>query len=574
MTAEARADGLRRQHRRQQGRPFAAFDRRLVPPRAAQAGQGFGQGRAGLALPQRFGRRQHLSRGNRGVEQGAGRRAFRHQHDEARRRGVEPVDQGHRALGIARILRLHRTDACAQGLQAGDGLEAAQVLAIEASRRVEQIGARLAQGAQRVLQQRQQIDRAEATVDRRAERAQQRGRGRVDQRLACRIVDVDVPALELGGDAARQLAIGRDQRGRPPLRVQRLAQRQGDHGRLLVRTRAVDTRDVIERRGIRPRPGLAGFGRPHQFRHQDPPRPVAAAAGPVRHGSPLDAEAGEQFVQSELRMGGIEPTPALLVDLPIESGQHDDALRQPGDDAQQFARGRLRSGRARGDHRRAGRRRLPARGPGPDGAAAPFNGIDLAALGQHGRPRGADDFQEGEGASPMLGEIAGDEIGEAAEVDALDRQLVEQAAQFARELERLRRRLGDRMALVVAEGRHELGQQGLARRGVDGRRQGERGVVARRQVPLAVVDVAQRRHARQDRGRPPGRAQESLAQRSHRAPRRHQDQDIRQGQRIAAVLGQHALRELVGEAMVDADGEDAVHPSRRSAWARAAGVPM
>ena len=39
------------------------------------------------------------------------------------------------------------------------------------------------------------------------------------------------------------------------------------------------------------------------------------------------------------------------------------------------------------------------------------------------------------------------------------------------------------------------------------------------------------------------------------------------------MLGQHALRQLVGEAAVDADGEDTLHPSTRSASARAAGVP-
>jgi hypothetical protein len=193
-----------------------------------------------------------------------------------------------------------------------------------------------------VLQQCQEIDRAEAAVDRGTERPQQRGRRRIGERLTGRIVDVDVPAPELGRDAARQFAIGGDQRGGAARRIQRFAQRQRDRHRLLVRGCAVGARDMIERRRIRARPGLAGFRRPHQFGDQLPPRPVApAAAGPVRHCRPRDAQRAQKFMQAELRMRGIELFPARVIHLAIQPGQHDSAARQAGDRRQQIARRRL-----------------------------------------------------------------------------------------------------------------------------------------------------------------------------------------------------------------------------------------
>ena len=71
---------------------------------------------------------------------------------------------------------------------------------------------------------------------------------------AGRIVDLDVPAPQLGRDAARQIAVGRDQGGGAAVVLQRLAQRQRDDQRLLVRRRAIGARHMLERRRRRPRP--------------------------------------------------------------------------------------------------------------------------------------------------------------------------------------------------------------------------------------------------------------------------------------------------------------------------------
>ena len=88
--------------------------------------------------------------------------------------------------------------------------------------------------------------RSSTAVD---QRAQQRRRRRVGQRRAGRIVDLDVPAPEFGGDAARQFAVGRDQGRRAAFVLQRLAQRQGDDQRLLVRRRAIGARHMLQRGG-------------------------------------------------------------------------------------------------------------------------------------------------------------------------------------------------------------------------------------------------------------------------------------------------------------------------------------
>src|SRR5678815_209735 len=87
------------------------------------------------------------------------------------------------------------------------------------------------------------------------------------------------------------------------------------------------------------------------------------------------------------------------------------------------------------------------------------------------------------------------------------------------------------------------------------------------------VLAAYRREPRQQGWLAVRGAQEGLAQRAHRAAGRQQDQDIGELQRIAAEFGQYAGRQLVGEAAVDADGEDSLHRSSASASGSACSVP-
>ena len=408
-----------------------------------------------------------------------------------------------------------------------------------------------------MLQQGEQGHGREALVDDADQRLQQAGGRRVAKRRARRIVDVDVPAPELGGDPAREAAVRRHQGGGLALFLQDPAQRQGNDQCLLMRRRAVGARHVLERGSERADPFLGGLGRAHQLGDQQMPR-RACAARPVGNVAPLAPQRLQELAQAELRMGLVEFHPASIVHVAVEAGQHDLALRQAGDDRQQLARGRLRAGGAGGDHRRGRRLLAPAHRLGADRLGAPLDGVDLAAFGQHPRPCFADDGEELQGALPVAGEVALDQAFQPVEGDAFDGELVEQSAELARQRQGLRGRLGNGL-LAVGEGRDQLCQQRVALGGLDGGRQGERAAVTRRHLPFAFVDIAQRRHARQDRGLAVGGAQEGLAQRPHRTAGRQQDQHVGQRQRIAAILRQHAHRQLVGEATVDGDGEDA-HP--------------
>ncbi len=71
---------------------------------------------------------------------------------------------------------------------------------------------------------------------------------RLGERAAGGIVDADAPGLEPHGDAAREQAVGRDQRGRAPRRLRRLAQDQRHHLGLVLRRRRLDEADAGERR--------------------------------------------------------------------------------------------------------------------------------------------------------------------------------------------------------------------------------------------------------------------------------------------------------------------------------------
>ena len=130
-------------------------------------------------------------------------------------------------------------------------------------------------------------------------------------------------------------------------------------------------------------------------------------------------------------------------------------------------------------------------------ARAAVECVDPAEVRQDGRPVLADDGEEAQGAQPVAREIFFDQRFQLLERHAVDRQFVEQARELAGKLQRLRRRLGDRLAPIVPETGDEFGEQRFAFGRFDGRRQGEGGAVSGGGLPVAVVDVAQRSHVRQ-----------------------------------------------------------------------------
>ena len=442
MAAEAWADDLGLEHGGEQGGPLAAGDGILARPGRAQARQRVGQRFAGIAGPQRVGRSDGLGGGDGGVEQGVRRGAGLHEGRQRRCRCLHPVDQLVHGKPVRQVAEAGLVDAGADRRQARHGLQPAQALAIEPARGVEHGGAVAAQRAQRMLQQGEQGDGREALVDDADQRLQQAGGRRVAKRRARRIVDVDVPAPELGGDPAREVTVRRHQGGGLALFLQDPAQRQGNDHCLLMRRRAVGARHVLERGSERADPFLGGLGRAHQLGDQQMPR-RAGAARPVGNVAPLAPQRLQELAQAELRMGLVELHPASIVHVAVEAGQHDLALRQAGDDRQQLARGRLRAGGAGGDHRRGRRLLAPAHRLGADRLGAPLDGVDLAAFGQHPRPCFADDGEELQGTLPVAGEVALDQAFQPVEGDAFDGELVEQSAELARQRQGLGGRLGN-----------------------------------------------------------------------------------------------------------------------------------
>ena len=150
---------------------------------------------------------------------------------------------------------------------------------------------------------------ARSSRRRRDQRAQQGGRRRVGQRCARRIVDVDGPAPEFGGDPARELAVGRDQGGGLPSSFSVSRNAKAIDQCFLMGRRAIGARHMLERRCAAARPGLGGLCRPHQFGDQQMPR-RSAAARPVGDVVALTPERLQEFAQAELRMRFVELFPA------------------------------------------------------------------------------------------------------------------------------------------------------------------------------------------------------------------------------------------------------------------------
>src|SRR5258708_2811174 len=115
-----------------------------------------------------------------------------------------------------------------------------------------------AAGRERVFQQRKQRHRRELFGRGARGQRKERARRRARQFFSSRIIDCHVPAGELRGDAAREPAIRRDQRCRPSLGLQGLAQSAGDHHRFLARILRFDQCEAFQR-GRDLAPALEGF---------------------------------------------------------------------------------------------------------------------------------------------------------------------------------------------------------------------------------------------------------------------------------------------------------------------------
>ena len=165
-------------------------------------------------------------------------------------------------------------------------------------------------------------------------------------------------------------------------------------------------------------PALGRARRAHRFGYE------AARARERRWRSPSGstslaphAEPLEQQLQAVLRMAGAgrlalarsDRRPAVRVEILVEAGQHDGAVRQPRDRGEQRRGRRHRAGRARGDHRR--RRALREQAAPPRARISRSRrvaGIEQPALaprcaGQNSRG----DPQEFQRDLPVAGEVGG-----------------------------------------------------------------------------------------------------------------------------------------------------------------------
>ena len=94
-------------------------------------------------------------------------------------------------------------------------------------------------GGERMLQRGEQRHRRQRVVGKIEHEAQKGAGRRAVERHAGRVVDVDRPAPQFGGDAAGQLAVRGDQRRGRAGGVERPAQQHRDRHRLVLRIDAV-----------------------------------------------------------------------------------------------------------------------------------------------------------------------------------------------------------------------------------------------------------------------------------------------------------------------------------------------
>ena len=193
--------------------------------------------------------------------------------------------------------------------------------------------------------------------------------GRSPERLAAGIIDLDVPAFELGADAAGEIAVGRDQRASRVGHLQRLAHTDRQRQRFFSLMRGFDDSDAVECRrervaegGLKFAPMVGRVGGTQRFGNE------ARARGERRrrraefdHIASRNAEHRDQPLQCCLRMtetalGAVRARvgdlgPGLVVHVAVEARQHDRALRVMRDCGEQLRRRFIGAGGTHGDHR-------------------------------------------------------------------------------------------------------------------------------------------------------------------------------------------------------------------------------
>ncbi len=417
-----------------------------------------------------------------------------------------------------------------------------------------------------MLQRGEQRQRRQALARQIEHQAQEDAGRRLVEGHAGGIVDLDVPAPQLGGDATREPAVGRDQRRGVAGLLQALAQQEGDDRGFFLRAGAVEPHQPVERRRIEAgetAPAVALRRRPQRLGDEAPSHAAAARKSRRRPGAEigrLDLEPAQQPRREVLRMcriGG-NLAPALGVDRAIDVGQHHGAVRQAGDDGEEIGDCGHAAGDPGGDDRVARRLAAPRLGLRRQHAVAPLRRIEAADLREQLWPMLGEDGEEGEALLPMLGVVRGHQGREPRQVAAFALHLVEEARQLARERRRLA--CGQRPAAARASpAEHETGEQELAPQLRHRWRDVEAGLACRvlaEEHQLLGIDIADGHEARQQQRLAAAGAQEGLAQGARRPARRQQNGLARQRQRIMAGLGEQPRHQRVEKRQIRGDGED------------------
>ena len=290
------------------------------------------------------------------------------------------------------------------------------------------------------------------------------------------------------------------------------------------------------------------------------PRRALAA---VRRGAPSastcvarDADAREQRLHGELRMAEARrrrarrlpaiSLPGRLVEIGVEAGQHQGAVRQLGDGGEQLGGRRHRAGRAGGDHRR--RRAAASRcGLGLDQPVAPLGRLDRAAFVQdRAASRRARSCRKSQRQLPVFVELVRHQVVEpvpatcrvvmssisrarsSASASAAAGVLATSGAPLAP------RMLGDAAHFRISCASSSRRSRPPSASGSVERRLGQLAGRGFGEGDLVLVDVADRHDARQDRGVAVERVEEHVARQPAGAPRRQIERGARERERIAA----------------------------------------
>ena len=398
---------------------------------------------------------------------------------------------------------------------------------------------------------------------------EQCGRRRVGERRAAGIVGADAEAQQLGRDAARQVAVAGDQRGGAAGLVDGLpAARWRSPPPRRARCARFDQRHAgtAPRRCRRPKRGAARRPSRRWSRPAAAPRDTSRArSASGRSGAPISSTSPRStpilpssFARPNcgwpstagLRRGVRQHRPGRARRVAVSRpGSTTAPLRQPRD--------RPTAVRRSPEWSRSSRRRSPGRRADCASAAPPparisalrcAAGLELAALGEEVRPVLGDDRQEIERHLPPAGEVAGDQLAQAASSPSL-RSRSRPSARRGRAPARWHRRprpappplprTAPRHGPAAASSRRAPAAP--EEQPVDARRSAAQGRARRAASARRPPRPRRTRRAGGSTGRiaerPPSRSTKTRAQLARGAARRHVDGGVGQRQRVAVAGG-------------------------------------